>query len=146
MNRVTHPLSSADTSIFSQEISIFCYIKECRHRFYFDTQFQILSIFLESKDWLSKYGYNFDDVSKNGYASLLKVKQFWNNSYDVIIFLHYVTNKILPRDSNYIVDWSCDQSLVTSISDRSYHNFNFIRISPEKSLFLRGSLGSSSII
>ena len=37
MNHVTHPLSfSADTSICSPEISIFCYIKRYRCRLYFD--------------------------------------------------------------------------------------------------------------
>ena len=35
---------------------------------------------------------------------LLKIKVFWNNIYDVIISVHDVTNKILSRDSNYIVD------------------------------------------
>ena len=37
MNHVTHPLSSADISIFSPEISKFCYIKKYRYRLYFDT-------------------------------------------------------------------------------------------------------------
>ena len=36
--------------------------------------------------------------------SLLKIKVFSKNSYDVIIYVHDVTNKILSRDSNYIVD------------------------------------------
>ena len=35
---------------------------------------------------------------------LLKIRVFWNNGYDVIIFVDDVTNKILSRDSNYIVD------------------------------------------
>ena len=35
---------------------------------------------------------------------LLKTRIFWNNGYDVIISVHDVTNKILSRDSNYIVD------------------------------------------
>ena len=35
---------------------------------------------------------------------LLKIKIFWNKGYVVIIFDYYVTNKILLRDSNYIVD------------------------------------------
>ena len=35
---------------------------------------------------------------------LLKKNVFWNEGYDVIIFFHDVTNKILLRDSNYIVD------------------------------------------
>ena len=35
---------------------------------------------------------------------LLKIKIFWNKSYDVINYVHDVTNKILSRDSSYIVD------------------------------------------
>ena len=37
MNHVTHHLSSADISIFSPEISKFCYIKKYIYRLYFDT-------------------------------------------------------------------------------------------------------------
>ena len=35
---------------------------------------------------------------------LLKITVFWNKGYDVIISVHDVNNKILSRDSNYIVD------------------------------------------
>ena len=35
---------------------------------------------------------------------LLKIKVTLNKSFDVIIFVHNVTNKILSRYSNYIVD------------------------------------------
>ena len=35
---------------------------------------------------------------------LVKRKVFWNRGYDVIIFVHDVTNKILLRDLNYIVN------------------------------------------
>ena len=35
---------------------------------------------------------------------LLKITVFWNKGYDVIIPVDDVTNKILSRDSNYIVD------------------------------------------
>ena len=35
---------------------------------------------------------------------LLERKVFGNKGYDVIIIVHNVTNKILSRDSNYIVD------------------------------------------
>ena len=35
---------------------------------------------------------------------LLKIKKFWNNVYDVIFSAYDVINKILSRDSNYIVD------------------------------------------
>ena len=35
---------------------------------------------------------------------LLKIRVFWNDGYDVIISVHDVTNKILSRDSNHIID------------------------------------------
>ena len=35
---------------------------------------------------------------------LLKMKVFWNKGYDGIISVSDVTNKILSRDSNYVVD------------------------------------------
>ena len=35
--------------------------------------------------------------------SLLKQNVFWNKDYDVIICIHDVINKILSRESNYIV-------------------------------------------
>ena len=35
---------------------------------------------------------------------LHKIKVFWNKIYDIIISVHDVTNKILLRDSNYILD------------------------------------------
>ena len=35
---------------------------------------------------------------------LLKIKIFWNKGYDVINPVYDVTNKVLSRDSNYIVD------------------------------------------
>ena len=35
---------------------------------------------------------------------LLKREVFWNKGYDVVISVHDVTNKILSRCSNYIVD------------------------------------------
>ena len=35
---------------------------------------------------------------------LLEIKVFWNKGFDVIIFVYDVNNKILSRDSKYIVD------------------------------------------
>ena len=35
---------------------------------------------------------------------LFKLKVTWNKGYQVIIFVHDVTNKIFKRYSNYIVD------------------------------------------
>ena len=34
----------------------------------------------------------------------LKINIFWNKVYDVMVSVHDVTNKILSRNSNYIVD------------------------------------------
>ena len=35
---------------------------------------------------------------------LLKIKVFWSKYYDIIISVNDVTNRMLSRDSNYIVD------------------------------------------
>ena len=35
---------------------------------------------------------------------LLKIKVFWRKDYEVIISIHDLTNEILSRDSNHIVD------------------------------------------
>ena len=42
--------------------------------------------------------------AKMAILGLLKITVFWNEGYDVIIYVHDVTNKILSRDSNYIID------------------------------------------
>ena len=81
---MTHPLNSADISIFSLEISKFCY-----------------------KDWLQLHGYNFDELISAKMATLgfLEINVFWNKVYDIINFVYDdVTNKTLSRDSNYIVN------------------------------------------
>ena len=43
-------------------------------------------------------------AAKMAVVSLLKIKVFWNKDYDFVIYVHDVANKILSRDSNYIVD------------------------------------------
>ena len=55
-------------------------------------------------------------LEKIDVLGLLRIKVFWNKDYDIIIFVHDVTNKILSRFSNYVVDDV--QSLVFSISMR----------------------------
>ena len=42
--------------------------------------------------------------AKTATLGLFKIKVFRNKGYEVIISLHGVTNKILSRDSSYIVD------------------------------------------
>ena len=42
--------------------------------------------------------------AKMATTGLLKITVFWNKGYDVIISVIDATDKILLRDSNYIVD------------------------------------------
>ena len=42
--------------------------------------------------------------SKMATPDLFEIKVFWSKAYDVMIYVHDVTNKFLSRDSNYIVD------------------------------------------
>ena len=43
-------------------------------------------------------------TAKMATPDLLKIKVFWNKGYDVMIFVHDATNKILSGKSNYIID------------------------------------------
>ena len=52
--------------------------------------------------------------AKMATPGLLKITVFWNKDYDVIIPVDDVINKILSRDSNYIVDLFMWPSLVTA--------------------------------
>ena len=105
MNHVIHPLSSADISVFSSEISKFCYIKKYRYRLHFGTWFLILLTFFEFlKIVLIKMAVILMMSANLATIDLLKIKLFWNEGYDVIISVYDVTNKILSSDSNYFVD------------------------------------------
>ena len=105
MNHVTHPLSSADISIFSPEIRKCFYIRKDSFGLQFDTWFLILLTFLEFLKIVLKNMVKILMMStKMAALALLKVKVFWNKGYDVIISVHDVTKKILSHDSNYIVD------------------------------------------
>ena len=42
--------------------------------------------------------------AKLAILGFLKIKVFWSKGYEVLIFAHDVTSKILSRDSNYILD------------------------------------------
>ena len=105
MNHVTHPLSSADISIFSPEISKFCYIKKYRYGSHFDTYFLIpFSFPVSLKIFLITLVIILTMSAKMATPALLKITVFRNKGYDVVIPVDNVTNKILSRDSNYFVD------------------------------------------
>ena len=46
----------------------------------------------------------FMTPAKSATLGVIRIKTFWNKDYDVAISVYDVTNEILSRDSNYIVD------------------------------------------
>ena len=57
--------------------------------------------------------------AKMSTPGFLKIKVFWNKGYEVIIYFDGITNKILSRVSNYIVDLvMCPKFINSSISVR----------------------------
>ena len=75
----------------------------------------------------------------------LKIKIFWNKGDDVLTSVYHVTKRILLFESNQIVDavmWPRFGN--SSISMREVI-LNFLRIWPEKQVFLRGGTGLSLI-
>ena len=83
--------------------------------------------------------------AKMATPGLVKITTFWNG-YDFIIPVNDVNNIVLSCDSNYNADVLMWPKFVREkLSERTYHDLNFIKIWPEKTLFLRGGLGSSSI-
>ena len=64
----------------------------------------------------------------------LKIKVFWKKDYDVTIYVYDVTNKILPRDSNNIVD------VVWHFYEYEW-SYQFCKDLNRKIYFLRRALG-----
>ena len=90
---------------FSSEISKFCYIRKYRYKLHFGTELLILLTFFESSNiFLISMVTILMMSAKLVSLGLLKIKTFQNKCYDLIIPDYDVTNKILERDSNYIVD------------------------------------------
>ena len=149
MNHVTYPLDSADISIFYQEWAIFIIFQNTDKTYiliHFSNSFDFYWVFI---GFCNQHDYNFDDVSKIGYSrsGLLEINVHWNKGYDVIISAHDVTNKILSCDSNYIVDAVLQQSFVTlAFPQEKLSYLHFYKDLIRKNNFLRGGLGSSSII
>ena len=104
MNHVTYPMSTADISNFSPEISKFCYTKKCMYRLHFDTKFLFFLTFLESLKIILIKQVTILMIPAKMVIPGLKITLFWSKGYEVIIYVHDVTSKILSRDSNYIVD------------------------------------------
>ena len=101
INHVTHPMSSANISNFSTKITNFCYINKYRYRFYFNIWLPILLSFLKS---LKVFSINMVAILKITpklvNLCLLEINKYHEN----LFFVYDVTNKILSRESNYILD------------------------------------------
>ena len=80
-------------------------------------------------------------------AGLLKIKVFLSKRYDVLFYACDVTNKILSSHSNDIVDvFMCSKIGNSSISMGGVILTSILQGSDQEKHFLRGALGSSSII
>ena len=91
-------------SIFSPEISNFCYMKKYIYRLHLNAQFLIILTFESLRVILINVAAILMMPAKSATLGLFKIKLFWNKDYDVIIFVHDVANTILSRNWNYIVD------------------------------------------
>ena len=104
MSHVTHLLISADITIFHPKSANFSIWRnadiDCilTHNFYFLTSLESVKIVLINLVTIVMMS------AKIATPGLLKIKVFWNKAHDVMIFVHNVSNKILSRYSNYIVD------------------------------------------
>ena len=76
MNHVIHPFSSSDISIFSPEISKFCYFKNYSYRLHIDTEFLVLSYFEFSKISLIKMNAILMMSAKMATPDLFKIGVF----------------------------------------------------------------------
>ena len=103
MNHVTHPLSFADISIIYRKstnvaISRNTDVVDCiftRNFFFFLSLLKVILIHIAAILMIS---------AKMATLGLLKIKVFGNKGYEVMICVHDVTNNILSRYSNYIID------------------------------------------
>ena len=85
--------------------------------------------------------------AKMATLGLLKIKMFWYKDYDVIIYSHDVTNQILLRDSNCIIDVVMWPKFVTLASIwEKFSKPKCYKDLTRKTTFLTGGLGWSSIL
>ena len=105
INHVTHPLSSADISIFHRKSANFaisintdidCNLK---HNFqFFFTSFESLKTALINMVTILMMS------AKMATPDLLKIQVIWNKGCDLIFSVHDVNSEIISRNSIYIID------------------------------------------
>ena len=92
------------SAFFTKNQQIFVYQEIQIYIAFWCAIFNSFNFFWVLKDFFNKHGYNFDDVSKNGYS-----KPSWNKvilkwmlwRHNLCLWCHY---QVLSRDSNYFVD------------------------------------------
>ena len=106
-----------------------------RYRLYFSRSFPILLAFLESfKIFLINLVIILMMSAKMATPDLLKVTTFWNKSYDVIISVDDVSNKILSCDSIHI-----DKKLVSvAFLWEKLSQLQFYKDFTRKTVFIEG--------
>ena len=78
---------------------------------------------------------------------VFKRKILWNKIYDILISVYDVTNKVLSRGSNYIVDMAMRLKFANfSISMRQGTMKWILQRFDWKKYFVRSGLGPSSLI
>ena len=87
---------------FSPVISKFCYIK--KYIVFLCIISNSFNFFWVFKDCLINMVAILMMSAKMASLGLVKIKVLWTKVYDVIIYFHEISNKILSHDPNYIVD------------------------------------------
>ena len=125
MNPMTHPLSSADISMFSPEI------KKSRNTdidsiLVHNTIPNSFNLSWDFKDCFDKHGYNLDDISKNGYSRPSEnqgiLKQIlwrhnfflWRHQQNFITWQNYIVDVAMWRKSGNSTI-SMNEVIITSI-------------------------------
>ena len=99
MSHVTHVLSYADLSFFHKKPAKFAI---SRNTYTDSVWYTISNTFWVFKNFFKRQVTTLMMSAKMVALGLLKIKKFWNNNYDVIIFVHDVNKNILSCDSSYL--------------------------------------------
>ena len=107
MNHMTLPMGSADISIFQRKPATFVKSRNTDMQSFLQVVSNSFNLFLffESSKVVLISMVAILMMSQNlANLGLLKLKVFWNKGYNVITFVHRVTNKVLSCDSSHILD------------------------------------------
>ena len=104
MNHVTHPWVLLTSEIFHLKSANFVMSRNTDIDCILIHNFQFLNFSWVFQDFLINLVTIMMMSAKMATPSLLKTTVFWNKGYHATFPVDDITNKILSRDSNYIVD------------------------------------------